>query len=160
MKFGVVVFPGSNCDRDMYDALTDDLGQEVIMLWHKDRDLAFQYRRLYHTAGRIFLWRLFTLRRYCPFQPDDAKRDRICECRRKSIWVFAMVSRYFANHTCCREHYFGMATSNSFVKMFLSPDDPETRFTRSRLRMEKEDIMPMKKHWMNWKQRPGDFLLL
>jgi phosphoribosylformylglycinamidine synthase len=40
MKFGVVVFPGSNCDRDMYDALKDDLGQEVTMLWHKDRDLS------------------------------------------------------------------------------------------------------------------------
>ncbi|HVZ56808.1 MAG TPA: phosphoribosylformylglycinamidine synthase subunit PurQ [Chitinophagaceae bacterium] len=40
MKFGVVVFPGSNCDRDMYDALADDLNQEVIMLWHKDRDLS------------------------------------------------------------------------------------------------------------------------
>lgn len=39
MKFGVVVFPGSNCDRDMYDALKHDLGQDVIMLWHKDRDL-------------------------------------------------------------------------------------------------------------------------
>jgi phosphoribosylformylglycinamidine synthase len=40
MKFGVVVFPGSNCDRDMYDALHYDLGQEVIMLWHKDKDLS------------------------------------------------------------------------------------------------------------------------
>ena len=40
MKFGVVVFPGSNCDRDMYDALTYDLGQEVTMLWHKDKDLS------------------------------------------------------------------------------------------------------------------------
>src|SRR5258706_3029627 len=40
MKFGVVVFPGSNCDRDMQDALSGDLGQEVIMLWHKDRDLS------------------------------------------------------------------------------------------------------------------------
>lgn len=39
MKFGVVVFPGSNCDRDMYDALHDDLNQEVSMLWHKDKDL-------------------------------------------------------------------------------------------------------------------------
>jgi phosphoribosylformylglycinamidine synthase len=39
MKFGVVVFPGSNCDRDMYAALHDDLGQEVTMLWHKDNDL-------------------------------------------------------------------------------------------------------------------------
>jgi phosphoribosylformylglycinamidine synthase len=40
MKFGVVVFPGSNCDRDMHDALANDLGQEVIMLWHKDEDLS------------------------------------------------------------------------------------------------------------------------
>ncbi|HRG94530.1 MAG TPA: phosphoribosylformylglycinamidine synthase subunit PurQ, partial [Chitinophagaceae bacterium] len=40
MKFGVVVFPGSNCDRDMYDALKYDLNQEVTMLWHKDKDLS------------------------------------------------------------------------------------------------------------------------
>jgi phosphoribosylformylglycinamidine synthase subunit PurQ / glutaminase len=40
MKFGVVVFPGSNCDRDMQWALQDDLGYEVIMLWHKDTDLS------------------------------------------------------------------------------------------------------------------------
>jgi phosphoribosylformylglycinamidine synthase I len=40
MKFGVVVFPGSNCDRDMQDALQNDLGKEVIMLWHKDEDLS------------------------------------------------------------------------------------------------------------------------
>ncbi len=39
MKFGVVVFPGSNCDRDMQDALQQDLGQEVVMLWHKDTGL-------------------------------------------------------------------------------------------------------------------------
>ena len=40
MKFGVVVFPGSNCDRDMYDALSADLGQDVTMLWHKDKDIS------------------------------------------------------------------------------------------------------------------------
>lgn len=40
MKFGVVVFPGSNCDRDMQDALQNDLNQEVIMLWHKDKDIS------------------------------------------------------------------------------------------------------------------------
>ena len=39
MKFGVVVFPGSNCDRDMMHALQDDLKQEVVMLWHKDTSL-------------------------------------------------------------------------------------------------------------------------
>lgn len=40
MKFGVVVFPGSNCDRDMFDSLQQDLGKEVVMLWHKDEDLS------------------------------------------------------------------------------------------------------------------------
>ena len=40
MKFGVVVFPGSNCDRDMIEALENDLNQEVIQLWHKDKDLS------------------------------------------------------------------------------------------------------------------------
>lgn len=40
MKFGIVVFPGSNCDRDMQDALQIDLNKEVIMLWHKEKDLS------------------------------------------------------------------------------------------------------------------------
>ena len=40
MKYGVVVFPGSNCDRDMQDALQNDLNQEVHMLWHKEKDLS------------------------------------------------------------------------------------------------------------------------
>lgn len=40
MKFGVVVFPGSNCDRDMIEAISNDLGHEVITLWHKDNDVS------------------------------------------------------------------------------------------------------------------------
>lgn len=39
MKFGVVVFPGSNCDRDIYEALKTNLGQDAEMLWHKDSGL-------------------------------------------------------------------------------------------------------------------------
>jgi phosphoribosylformylglycinamidine synthase subunit PurQ / glutaminase len=39
MKFGVVVFPGSNCDDDTVYTLSVNLGQEVIKLWHKDHDL-------------------------------------------------------------------------------------------------------------------------
>lgn len=39
MKFGVVVFPGSNCDRDIIQALQNDLEQEVIPLWHKNKQL-------------------------------------------------------------------------------------------------------------------------
>jgi phosphoribosylformylglycinamidine synthase subunit PurQ / glutaminase len=39
MKFGVVVFPGSNCDQDMIYVLNKIMGQEVVELWHKDHDL-------------------------------------------------------------------------------------------------------------------------
>ncbi len=39
MKFGVVTFPGSNCDEDMVYVLEEMLGQKVERLWHKDTDL-------------------------------------------------------------------------------------------------------------------------
>jgi phosphoribosylformylglycinamidine synthase I len=39
MKFGVVTFPGSNCDQDMIYTLETSLGQKVERLWHKDTDL-------------------------------------------------------------------------------------------------------------------------
>jgi phosphoribosylformylglycinamidine synthase len=40
MKFGIVTFPGSNCDFDTFHAITDVLGEEAVYLWHKDHDLA------------------------------------------------------------------------------------------------------------------------
>jgi phosphoribosylformylglycinamidine synthase len=39
MKFGVVVFPGSNCDEDLMYTLEEVLHQQVVKLWHKDTDL-------------------------------------------------------------------------------------------------------------------------
>jgi phosphoribosylformylglycinamidine synthase I len=39
MKFGVVIFPGSNCDEDIIHVLDKIMGQEVVRLWHKDHDL-------------------------------------------------------------------------------------------------------------------------
>lgn len=40
MKFGVVVFPGSNCDHDAYHAVSKHLGQPVDFIWHKQTDLS------------------------------------------------------------------------------------------------------------------------
>ncbi|MGH7679517.1 MAG: phosphoribosylformylglycinamidine synthase subunit PurQ [Gemmatimonadaceae bacterium] len=40
MKFGIVTFPGSNCDHDTFHAIADVLGEEAVYLWHKDHDLA------------------------------------------------------------------------------------------------------------------------
>ena len=39
MKFGVVVFPGSNCDHDAYYAAEHVLGEQAELLWHKDTSL-------------------------------------------------------------------------------------------------------------------------
>jgi len=39
MKFGVVIFPGSNCDEDVIHVLETIMGQQVVRLWHKDHDL-------------------------------------------------------------------------------------------------------------------------
>jgi phosphoribosylformylglycinamidine synthase len=39
MKFGVIVFPGSNCDEDLVYVLKHVMEQEVVKLWHKDSDL-------------------------------------------------------------------------------------------------------------------------
>jgi len=39
MKFGVVIFPGSNCDEDIIHVLEKIMGQQVVRLWHKDHSL-------------------------------------------------------------------------------------------------------------------------
>ena len=39
MKFGIVTFPGSNCDYDAFHAVVDVLGEQACYLWHKSHDL-------------------------------------------------------------------------------------------------------------------------
>jgi phosphoribosylformylglycinamidine synthase len=39
MKFGIVVFPGSNCDHDAWHAVKHVMGQDAVWLWHKDESL-------------------------------------------------------------------------------------------------------------------------
>ena len=39
MKFGIVTFPGSNCDYDAFHAVVDEFGEEAVYLWHKSHDL-------------------------------------------------------------------------------------------------------------------------
>ena len=39
MKFGVIVFPGSNCDHDAYHVISKHVGQPVDFIWHRETDL-------------------------------------------------------------------------------------------------------------------------
>jgi len=39
LKFGIIVFPGSNCDHDAYHVISKHVGQPVEFIWHRDTDL-------------------------------------------------------------------------------------------------------------------------
>ena len=40
MKFGVIIFPGSNCDHDAYHVISKHVGQPVDFIWHQDTNLS------------------------------------------------------------------------------------------------------------------------
>ncbi|GAC1445914.1 MAG: phosphoribosylformylglycinamidine synthase subunit PurQ [Pyrinomonadaceae bacterium] len=40
MKFGVIIFPGSNCDHDAYHVISKHVGQPVSFIWHRETDLS------------------------------------------------------------------------------------------------------------------------
>ena len=62
MRWGVITFPGSCDDHDVFDSLKSELGQKVKLLWHKD-ELSGELR-LHRSAGGVFLRRLSALRRH------------------------------------------------------------------------------------------------
>ncbi|MDW4528935.1 phosphoribosylformylglycinamidine synthase I [Rossellomorea marisflavi] len=64
MKFAVIVFPGFNCDVDMYHAIKDEIGEEVEYVWHEEASLeGFDAILL---PGGFSLWRLSPLRCHRP----------------------------------------------------------------------------------------------
>ena len=40
MNFGIVIFPGSNCDHDAFYATTKNLGESALPIWHESEDLS------------------------------------------------------------------------------------------------------------------------
>ena len=53
-SFGVVVFPGSNCDHDAYHVISKHVGQPVDLIWHQDTILA-GYDAVLIPGGAIFV---------------------------------------------------------------------------------------------------------
>ena len=159
MKFGVVVFPGSNCDRDMHDALKYDMNQEVIMLWHKDKDLS-----MFNTEDCIILpggfsygdyLRCGAIARFSPMMQS------VIEFANAGGKVFGVCNGFqiFVNHIFCPVGYCEMGISSLPAKMFLL-QMKLVRFIKYLLLMVREAIMRMRKHLINWRQRTGDILLL
>ena len=72
MKFGVVIFPGSNCDEDIIYVLEKIMGQQVVRLWHKDHDL--QGADFIVLPGGFSFWRLFTFWCNWPVSPQLCRK--------------------------------------------------------------------------------------
>ena len=112
MKIGVVTFPGSNCDMDMVHALSQDLGFNVVQLWHKDRDLqgveavvlpgGFSYGD-YLRSGAIA--------RFSPIMEEVVSFAH----GGGRVMGSAMDFKSFARQACCPVHSDTMKAGNSFV---------------------------------------------
>ena len=102
MKFGIIVFPGSNCDHDAYHVISKHVGQPVDFIWHRDTDLRL-LRRGDHSRW-IFIWRLSARRRPGAFFTGDGIGKEVCRHAAASSWVFAMAFKFFAKPDCCPAH--------------------------------------------------------
>ena len=71
MRFGVIVFPGSNCDYDCYHVLKNVLGKETDFVWHKDKDVS-QYDCLVLPGGFSYgdYLRTGAIARFSPVMED------------------------------------------------------------------------------------------
>jgi phosphoribosylformylglycinamidine (FGAM) synthase-like amidotransferase family enzyme len=132
MKFGVVIFPGSNCDEDIIHVLENVMGQQVVRLWHKDHDL--QGAEFIVLPGGFLFWRLFALGRYCPFLAYYAGGYPVCSkggkvlgiCNGFQILTEAGLLPGALLHNknrkfICRNIYMKAQTNNSLVTQLIEP---------------------------------------
>jgi phosphoribosylformylglycinamidine (FGAM) synthase-like amidotransferase family enzyme len=84
VKFGVIVFPGSNCDHDAYHVISKHVGQPVDFIWHRDTDLS-SYDAVIIPGG---------------FSYGDYLRAGALDMCSESATVF----KFFVKQGCCRVH--------------------------------------------------------
>jgi len=114
MKFGVVVFPGSNCDQDMIYVLRNIMEQEVVELWHKDTSLqgveavvlpgGFSYGD-YLRSGAIA--------RYSPIM------EKVIEFAHRGGFVFGVCNGFHARLSFCLELCCTTIAKSLSVRMYL-----------------------------------------
>jgi phosphoribosylformylglycinamidine synthase I len=140
MKFGVVIFPGSNCDQDMVYLLRDVMKQQVTELWHKDHDLkgcdfiilpgGFSYGD-YLRSGAIA--------RFSPIMQE------IKEFADKGGYVFGICNGF---QILCEAHMLPGAllhnTNHKYIckNVFIKPETDESLIT-SKLRTDKALKIPI-----------------
>jgi len=133
MKFGVLIFPGSNCDHDLLYVLKKIVKQEVVPLWHKEKDLqgcdfiflpgGFSYGD-YLRSGAIA--------RFSPIM------ENVVEYANKGGYLMGICNGFqilceahllpgallhnFNQKFICKNTFIKPATKNSMVTKYLEPD--------------------------------------
>ena len=129
MKAAVIVFPGSNCDRDCKTAIERSTGATVEMVWHAETALPAGHRPD-RAAGRLRLWRLPALRGDGGAIAGDEGGEGRRRARRRRRSASATASR-----SCARRGMLpGALLRNAGLKYVCKPVDLEvvnsqTRFT-------------------------------
>jgi phosphoribosylformylglycinamidine synthase subunit PurQ / glutaminase len=133
MKFGVLIFPGSNCDHDLLYVLKKIVKQEVVPLWHKEKDL--------QNCDFIFLpggfsygdyLRSGAIARFSPIM------EKVVEFANKGGYLMGICNGFqilcearllpgtlLHNNNqkfICKNTFIKPATSNSMVTKYLAPD--------------------------------------
>ena len=128
MKFGVVVFPGSNCDHDAYHAAKDVLGQDAEFIWHKDTAPEGGRRR--DPARRLRARRLPAHRRHRAVLADHAGDPRVRRAPAARCSGSATASRSCSRRACCPARCCATATSSSTASTSSSASSRPTRRSR------------------------------
>jgi phosphoribosylformylglycinamidine synthase I len=129
MKIGVVVFPGSNCDQDMLDAMNAIDGMEAFPLWHKDHDL--QNAELIVLPGGFSYGdylRSGAIARFSPIMSE------VIEHAKKGKPLFGVCNGF---QVLCEAQLVPGAllhnTSHSFIckNIFITPENQDTLIARA-----------------------------
>ncbi len=100
MKFGVLVFPGSNCDHDAYHVLSKHVGQPVDFVWHKETDLS-AYDAIIVPGGFSY-GDYLACRRIGAFFACDESDKGIRRIRENLFSVSATVFKFCVKRICFR----------------------------------------------------------
>ena len=132
MKFGVVVFPGSNCDEDIIYVLEKILGQQVVRLWHKDHDLqgaefivlpgGFSFGD-YLRSGAIARFSPI-MQEVIQFAENGGYVLGICNCLQMLTEAGLLPGALLHNENrkfICRNIYMKAQTSNSLITAQIDP---------------------------------------
>lgn len=129
MKFGVVIFPGSNCDRDTIYALGTVLEQEVVELWHKETSIDSSIDAIILPGGFSYgdYLRSGALAKFSPIM------DKVVEFAHNGGFVFGICNGF---QILCESGLLPGAllhnNSQRFIckNIYLTPDSRSTALTK------------------------------